>query len=277
MKVMIFAAGMGTRLKPLTDSMPKALVPIAGKSLLQHVIEKLKGAGFRSFVVNIHHFAEQIREFVRDNESFGAEISFSDETDMLRETGGGIRHAAPLLNDGEPFLVHNVDILSNLNVEEFYKGHCKDYKNGNIFATLLVSDRVTERYLLFNEDNILVGWMNIKTGEVKSPYAGLRRSPVLTCGDMNVPIDPDYFDYEAFLEKNKLKKYAFAGIHIISPELLPLMDDMPEKFPIIDFYLSICDRYNIKGHVAEGLRLVDVGKLNSLQVAEELVRELDSL
>ncbi len=307
MKAMIFAAGMGTRLKPITDTMPKALVPVCGKPLLSHVIEKLHFAGFSDFVINLHHFADQIKNYVISDEfkaslaanSFGKDandikVLFSDETDLLRETGGGIRHAAALLNDGEPFLVHNVDILSNLDVGSFYKEHHEAYikaglsgvakndgskecsLNGNsekILATLLVSDRKTERYLLFDSEDMLVGWMNIKTGEVKSPFEELKREPMDGMEKDVVDNAGREFDYETFLQEYQLKKYAFAGIHVMSPEVFVLMADKPEKFSIITFYLSYCHKYKIKGHVAENLKLVDVGKLDSLQKAEEMVAQ----
>ena len=279
MKVMIFAAGMGTRLKPLTDTLPKALVPVGGKPLLYHVIENLKAAGFSDFVINVHHFAQQIKDYVRENGFFGVNISFSDETDMLRETGGGIRHAAALLNDGDPFLIHNVDILSNLDIASFYAEHCSTPGKGMAdaaeppLATLLVSDRKTERYLLFDADDNLVAWINLKTGEIKSPFEELRREPV-----KDAEAGPDgttaSVDHEAFLKEYGLRKYAFAGIHVLSPEVFRLMGDKPEKFPIIPFYLSYCHKYKIKAHVAENLKLVDVGKLDSLQVAEQMVGQL---
>lgn len=277
MKAMIFAAGMGTRLKPLTDSMPKALVPIAGRPLLAHVIEKLKSAGFNEFVINVHHFADQIREYVRECGNFGVEVAFSDETDFLRETGGGIRHAATLLNDGEPFFVHNVDILSNLDIEAFYKAHCEAVSNSTsadggkgcseeeVLATLLVSDRKTERYLLFDNDDNLVGWMNIKSGEVKSPFRELQRTPSSESG---------MWDYDSFLQEYGLRRFAFAGIHAISPQIFRLMGGEPDKFGIIPFYISCCNRYKIKAFVAKDLKIVDVGKLDSLQMAEELASEL---
>lgn len=275
MKAMIFAAGMGTRLKPITDTMPKALVPVCGRPLLSHVVGKLHSAGFSDFVINVHHFAQQIRDYVKSEEfvtSIGSgsdgqevKISFSDETDLLRETGGGIRHAAALLNDGEPLLIHNVDILSNLDVENFYKKHCENYDT--VLATLLVSDRKTERYLLFDNEDNLVAWMNIKTGEVKSPFLELRREAII--GN-----EGNEFDYEPFLQEYGLKKYAFAGVHVLSPEAFRLMSDKPEKFSIITFYLSYCNKYQIKAHVEDNLTLVDVGKLDSLQLAEEMAKQL---
>ena len=236
MKALIFAAGLGTRLKPLTDTMPKALVPVSGKPLLQHVMEKLVAAGYDEIVINVHHFAEMIRDFVAANEGFGARVSFSDETDLLRETGGGIRHAEPLLADGtEPFLVHNVDILSNLDLTWFRAQH-----HAGDLATILVSDRETSRYFLFDEDGLLVGWTNIATGEVRSPWPG---------------IDPD-----------RCTRLAFAGIHCISPAIFPLMHPWPEKFSIVDFYLDVCRTHDVRAAVMPGLEIHDVGKLSELNL-----------
>ena len=257
---MIFAAGMGTRLKPITDTIPKALVPVCSEPLLKHLIDKLKGAGYNDVVINIHHFAEKIREYVAMNNSFGINISFSDETDMLRETGGGIRHASALLDDGEPFLVHNVDILSNLDLEDFYEAHMAASISADTpLATLLVSERETARYFLFDKGNNLVGWMNKLSGEVKSPYTELKREA------------SENFDWEGFLKENGLKNYAFAGTHIVSPAALEIMQDWPEKFPIVDFYLQMADKYIIKGYVKNDLEMVDVGKLDSLDKAEKFL------
>ncbi len=308
MKALIFAAGLGTRLKPITDRMPKALVPVCGQPLLWYIVEKLKGEGFKSVVVNVHHFAEQIREYVASCGGFGIDVQFSDETDLLRETGGGIRYAAPLLNDGEPFLIHNVDILSNLNIKEFVNAHiCKGAdKVGNLpipesvketykecaanmpLATLLVSDRQTQRYLLFNADGNLAAWMNIKTGEVRSPYKALQRAAgegaVFGSGagyssgaGSNADVsstsgtESEYFDWKLFISKYNLKKYAFDGAHIISPQIFELMAGESEKFSIIDFYLKICSRYNIKYHIQPELEMIDVGKLDSLRKAEDFL------
>lgn len=257
---MIFAAGLGTRLKPITDTIPKALVPVCSEPLLKHLIDKLKASGYTSVVINVHHFAEKIREYVAANKNFGIEVLFSDETDLLRETGGGIRHAALLLDKGEPFLVHNVDILSNLNLEDFYDAHmAESISIDTPLATLLVSERETARYFLFDQGNNLVGWMNKLSGEVKSPYAELRRDP------------SEGFDWERFLKDNSLKNYAFAGTHIISPEVFRIMEKWPERFPIVDFYLQMADKYIIKGYVKNDLKMVDVGKLDSLDEAEEFL------
>ena len=144
MKAMIFAAGLGTRLRPLTDHTPKALVPIAGKTMLERVILRLKDAGFNDITINIHHFGEQIIEFLRTHNDFGATIHISDERDRLLDTGGGIKKARPFLDGNEPFLVHNADIICDVDLAELYRHH----RESNAEATLLVSERQTSRYLL---------------------------------------------------------------------------------------------------------------------------------
>ena len=294
MKALIFAAGLGTRLKPITDTLPKALVPVSGHPLLWYVVEKLKGAGITDFVINVHHFADKIRDYVAANNSFGVNIAFSDETDLLRETGGGIRHAAPLLATApavpvsdadqhsvsvadEPFLVHNVDILSNLDIEQFIAKHLEPSGSApahHALATLLVSDRKTQRYLLFNEEDLMVGWMNIQTGQVKSPYPHLRReadAAATANATAAATATATPFDWQAFLQEHNLKKYAFDGAHIISPQIFGLMEGMPEKFSIIDFYIGICHKHNIRYHIQPNLEMIDVGKLDSLQKAEEFL------
>lgn len=245
MKAMIFAAGLGTRLKPITDTLPKALVPIAGKTLLEHTILKLKSSGFTDIVINVHHFANKITEFLKANNNFGVNISISDESEMLLETGGGIRKAAPLLGS-EPFLIHNVDIVSNMDLRHLYNEHIKTGAD----ATLLVSSRKSSRALLFDNDGNLKAWRNNTSGELKTPYQEIKTE--------------------------NLQPYAFSGIHIFSPSLFKYMDRYPAKFPIIDFYLDICCKAKIKASVSKNLRLIDVGKLDSLSEAERLVSELQS-
>ena len=241
MQAMIFAAGLGTRLKPLTDSMPKALVSVGGKPLLQRVVLQLKDAGFTRIVVNVHHFSEQIIDYLHANDNFGMDICISDETDKLLETGGGIKKAWALFNPSEPILIHNVDILSNVDLKKFYEAG-----EGEAFAArLIVSERKTKRYLLFDDTMRLVGWTNIETGEVKSPYNHL---------------DP-----------KKCRMYAFSGIHMVAPSLFPLMDDEPDRFPIMDFYLKHCDKVRIDGYVKNDLLLMDVGKQETLREAEEFL------
>ena len=231
MKALILAAGLGTRLRPLTDTMPKALVKVNGRPMLLNVIEKLIAAGYDDIVINVHHFADQIIEYVRANDSFGVKVRFSDESDLLRETGGGIRHAAPLLSGSDsPVLVHNVDIESNLDLKWFASQH----RSGDI-ASLAVSNRATKRYLLFDDDMKLAGWTNVETGEVRSPFG---------------KINPK--DYTPL---------AFSGIHQISPEIFPLMASWPEKFSIIDFYLSVCNTHTVRATVPPEFKLNDLGKI----------------
>ena len=250
---MIFAAGLGTRLRPLTDNMPKALVPVHGEPLLHHVLTRLTGAGFDDIVINVHHFADMIEDYLRTScWPDKVRISISDERDLLRDTGGGIRHAGPLLGDGN-FLVHNVDIFSNLDIEAMIKG-----RDAGALATLLVSDRQTSRYLLFDTGGRLVGWMNVGSGEVRSPFAELKRRP-----QENAP-----FDYKEFVASHGLAMHAFNGVHLISPEIFGLMAQWPERFSIIDFYLSVCDTHKIAAYLQPGLQMVDVGKPDSLHEAE---------
>ena len=236
-QAMIFAAGLGTRLRPLTDTMPKALVRVGGEPLLHRVIMNLKSAGFERIVVNVHHFAEQIIDYLKTNDNFGLDIHISDESDALLDTGGGIRKAAPLFAPSSPILIHNVDILHNVDLAKFY-----DIAADND-ATLLVSRRDTSRYLIFNEEMRLNGWINIKTGEVKPQSS----------------------------QSSEGLRAAFSGLHVFSPRLFPLMAEWPDKFGIIDFYLDACHKADIRGILNTNLRLLDVGKLDSLSEAEKII------
>ena len=242
---MVFAAGLGTRLKPITDTLPKALVPVCGQPLLYHTLYKLKAAGYTDVVVNVHHFAGQIREYLATHD-FGLNISISDESEQLLETGGGILHAKNLLEPlEEPFLIHNVDIVSNLDIPWF-----RAQMRPDALATLLVSERKTQRYLLFSQQMRLVGWTNVATGEVRSPY-------------------PD-------LDPSACRRFAFAGIHNISPAIFKAFGQagFSGRFPIMDFYLAACARYPIYGAVAQDLQLVDVGKIETLPEAESVCQSL---
>ena len=238
---MIFAAGLGTRLKPLTDTMPKALVPVGGQPLLWHVVTKLKAAGFERVVVNVHHFAQQIVDYLQANDGFGLDVRVSDESRQLLDTGGGVRKALPLFDADAPVLIHNVDILSNVDLGSLAR--FADASQAD--ALLLVSQRQTKRYLLFDDENILDGWTNVETGEVRSPYPGL---------------DP-----------SGLRRLAFSGIHVVSPRVFPLLQAMPERFGIIDFYLKHCHQCDFLAHEQAGLRLLDVGKLDTLAEAERFL------
>lgn len=250
MNAMIFAAGLGTRLKPLTDTMPKAMVPVNGKPLIHILIDRLKSVGVDQIAINVHHFAQQIIDYVQSHDSFGLDIRFSDETDMLLETGGGLKKALTLFTNDAPILVHNVDILSNADLSSLY--------SQSTSTTLLVSERTTQRYLLFDGSDHLVGWVNTATGAIKSPYEELR-----AIGESNLtPSEKVKSATAAF------RPLAFSGIQVFYPSLAPLMDTWQGKFSIIDFYLSICDRVPIRCTTQSGLRLLDVGKLDSLEAAE---------
>ena len=238
---MVFAAGLGTRLKPLTDTMPKALVPLCGKPLLYHVLHKLAASGYDEFIVNVHHFPEQIREYLSGS---GFNVKISDESRELLETGGGILHAENLiLPCQEPFLVHNVDIVSNLDISWL-----REQTRPEALATLVVSDRPTRRYLLFDDDLRLVGWTDTATGEVRSPF-------------------PD-------LDASRCRKLAFAGIHNLSPRIFDAFRSRGfiGRFPIMDFYLDICADEPIYGALSDNLQLVDAGKLETLAPAEEIIK-----
>lgn len=240
---MIFAAGLGTRLKPLTDTMPKALVPVSGRPLLQILLEKLQQSGSNRAVINVHHFADQIEQWVQQHPQ-PLEITFSDERTCLLETGGAIKHAQQQLAPFGRFLIHNVDIISNVDLHDFF------VQGEGSAAMLLVSPRQTQRYLLFDDDMRLVGWTNIATGEVRSPY-------------------PD-------LDPSRYRKYAFAGIHQMSTSLFRYFDQWPDKFSIIDFYLSLCAQEQIRGYLKEDLRLMDVGKLDTLDQAEAFLHSVSA-
>lgn len=257
MQAMIFAAGLGTRLKPLTETMPKALVRVGGRELLDRVIVRLKEAGATHIVVNVHHFSEQIINYLCVH-NYGIRIDISDETEQLLDTGGGIKRAASFFSREEPVLIHNVDILSNVDLTKFYN----NASNSVADALLLVSSRKTERYLIFSEDMRLMGWTNVSTSEVRSPYAELQglcfKSPC---------------DSVALAHGYRL--YAFSGIHAVSSSVFDVMRrEESDVFPIIDFYLRHCRELCFRGEVKNDLKLIDVGKIASLDDAELLVKQL---
>ena len=240
-QAMIFAAGLGTRLKPLTDTIPKALVTVGGMTLLERVVLKLRDAEFERIVVNVHHFSQQIIDFLAAHDNFGVDIRISDESDMLLETGGGVRKALPLFDPSSPILIHNVDILSNVDVNDVYHELCQSGRQ-TPDGVLLTSQRVTKRYLLTDDEHRLVGWTNVETGEVRSPH--------------------EHLDVQA------CRKQAFSGIHVLGPALFPLLRQWPSRFPIMDFYLRHCADVRLLCKEKADLKLVDVGKLNTLQQLE---------
>ena len=258
MKAMIFAAGLGTRLKPLTDTLPKALVPLAGKTLLEWQIERLKAAGITDIVVNVHHFPDMIINYLRENDNFGCRIAVSDERDMLLETGGGLRKAKSLLlgsgsresgNNDEPILICNVDILSNIDIPTLLRAY-----NPDEMGMVVVSSRDTQRYLLFDYDNRLRGWTNIATGEVRGPLS-----------DNHYPIADT-------------RKLAFSGMQVLNPRIFEVMEkvvaEKGEKFSLIDLYLSIAEKEILRAFIPENYRMMDVGKINQLSEAEAFAEAL---
>lgn len=238
MKAMIFAAGMGTRLRPVTDHLPKALVKVGEKPMLQRIIEKLAGVGCREIVVNIHHFPDQIREFLERHENFGISIHISDESDMLLDTGGGVLKASRFLSGGEPVILHNVDILSDLDLRLLVDYHLAK----KALATLVVRDRKTMRYLLFNEAMRLSGWENKATGEIRSNHP----SPP----GFSIPM-------------------AFSGIHVVDPKLFTLMTGTG-KFSIIDTYLELAGEHRVFGFLDQSDLWMDIGKPEQLASASRL-------
>lgn len=263
MQSMIFAAGLGTRLKPLTDRIPKALVRVGGKPLIEYVLKNLVAAGSKRIVVNVHHFANQIIEYLQQND-FGVDICISDETEMLLDTGGGIKNAAPFFNNSEPVLIHNVDILSNVDLRALYNYACEAEIEQKVDAVLLVSLRKTKRYLIFNKDMRLVGWTNVDTGEVKSPYETLHELTFTQPYDNN-NVTNEQYGYTLF---------AFSGIHIIGNKVFEAMNECSAKFPIMDFYLQYAKDLHFVGKVKNNLKLMDVGKLDTLAEADAFVKQL---
>ena len=234
MKALIFAAGKGTRLKPFTDHHPKALAKVNGVSLLERNIKYLQSYGINDFVINVHHFGNQIIEFLKDNQNFGAHIQISDEKDQLLETGGGLVFARKFLDFEEDFLILNADILTDLNITEFVEYH-QEKKD---FATLAVSDRKSSRKLLFNPEMVLRGWVNIDTGE------------------------------QRLAEFNKgFKPLAFSGIHCINPAIFSKIK-RTGKFSIMEEYLDLMHTEKIHGFEHQA-KLIDVGRPESVLEAEK--------
>lgn len=237
MKALIFAAGKGTRLKPFTDHHPKALATVNGVPLLERNIRFLQSFGINDFVINIHHFGDQIVDFLRKNDNFGAKIEISDERGELLETGGGLVFARKFLDFQEDFLIMNADILTDLNVSEFVKYH-QEKKD---FATLAVSDRKSSRKLLFNSEMVLRGWLNVETGE------------------------------QRLAEFNKgFKALAFSGIHCINPEIFNIIK-RTGKFSIMEEYLDLMHTEQIQGFEHHGI-LIDVGRPESVLEAEKIFK-----
>jgi N-acetyl-alpha-D-muramate 1-phosphate uridylyltransferase len=239
MQSMIFSAGLGTRFKPWTDSHPKALAIVNGKSLLQRNIEYLQQQGIKDVIVNVHHFAEQIEMAIVENDGWGSNILVSDERDELLDTGGGLLKAKDLFNSGERFITCNVDILTNLDISKLLAFHEK-HKPLISFA---VTNRKTSRYLLFDENNRLCGWRNTKTREEK----------------ITIP-------------KNSLVEKAYSCVVVFEYDIFRLMEEnnLTGKFSLIDVYLKLAGQHLIMGYDHSGDRFVDVGKPESIALAESI-------
>jgi NDP-sugar pyrophosphorylase family protein len=235
MKAMLFAAGLGTRLKPFTDNKPKALVEINGVALLEMVIKRLIFFGFNEIIINVHHYSQQIIEFLSSKNNFDIRIEISDESALLLDTGGGLKKAGHFFNDGKPFLVHNVDILSDIDLNLLYKAHLQH----NYLATLACTERPSTRHFLINNENELCGWKNEKTGEV------------IISKETNL----------------YLKPIAFCGIQIISPEFLGLINETG-TFSIINTYLRLATVNAIKVMPFQNLKWIDIGSLENYKKAQ---------
>lgn len=238
MQAMILAAGLGTRLKPLTDETPKALIEVNGRTLLEIAIRNLIENDFHKIVINVHHHSEKVKQFINSN-TFAADIIISDETDLLLDTGGGIKNALRYF-ENSPVLVHNVDIISNLDLNEFYNYHLSD----DSLASLVVSKRVSSRYLLFNDENILCGWEDVKKNE-------------------RIVVK----------ESSTYQQLAFNGIHIINPELIKKFPD-EKVFSVIKAYLNAAVEEEINAYLCNDIKWLDVGKIDSISKAEELIKKI---
>ena len=245
---MILAAGLGTRLKALTQDKPKALVPLNGKPLLQHCIENLIANGFRHIVINVHHFGDQIIEFV-GNRSFDADIEISDERDLLMDTGGGIIKATPLFKDSKAVLVHNVDIISNVNLGEM----SQQFLASGDDAWLLTQDRETNRKLLFDDENRLVGWTNKTEGKFKWVHPE-KDGPSTSSGTC------------------VYQEMAFSGLHFFRSDLFAKFEDKPQS--VIDLYLNLAKTNRIISKTIQPDFWFDLGKPEQLKTAENYLNRI---
>lgn len=242
-KAMIFAAGLGTRMKPLTDKLPKALVPVRNKPLLQIVIEKLIAAGFEHQVINVHHFPEEIRDFLQRHQNFNIRIDISDESDKLLDTGGGLKKAASLLRGADLILLHNVDVVSDINLEALTSQHVR---SGSM-ATLAVRKRETSRYLLFDERMRLRGWENTKTGQT-------------------IP---------GTLPEGQLSRFGFSGVHVIQPNLLDFFHKTG-PYPLIPEYVRLAQSYPLSGYDHTHDLWIDAGKAGEMEKVERVYKKIST-
>lgn len=240
MKALILAAGLGTRLHPITKNTPKALAKIKNITLLEILITRFKKFGIEDVMINIHHFADQVVEFVKENNQFGINIQFSDERGELLDTGGGIKKAQWFFNDGNPFLVHNVDVISSIDINDFLNFH----QNSGSLVSLAVRNRSTSRYFLFDGNDVLSGWRNIST-----------------CQEIISKPSPIFH------------QFAFSGIHIISPEIFGLISKTG-KFSIVEEYLRLSENHIISAYKHDHTYWMDLGKVENLIQAEKILDKL---
>ena len=238
---MILAAGLGTRLKPLTDVTPKALIKINDKTLLELQINKIKDAGFNDIIINVHHFAKKITEFLEKNNFFNCRITISDESEKLLDTGGGLKKASHFFSDGLPFLVYNVDIISNIDLKKLIEVH----SDSKTIATLAIQNRKSSRKFLFDDKLILSGWINKNSGEkIISRVQAIELIP-----------------------------YAFSGVQILDPEIF---NYLPEKdvFSLVDLYLNVSGKEKIIGYRHDDDDWIDLGKIENLSNAEKMLERI---
>jgi NDP-sugar pyrophosphorylase family protein len=237
MKAMILAAGIGSRLKELTANTPKALIKIKDKTLLEIVVSRLKSQGINDIIINVHHHSKQVINFVESKNSFGVNIEFSQEKELL-DTGGGLKKASWFFDDGESFLLHNVDVISDININKLEQYH----QSIKAMVSIAVRSRKTSRYFIFDENNQLCGWKNEATGEKKIVNES----------------------------SHKLLLFSFMGIHVISPEVFKFFPN-EDKFSIVDFYLNIAAKKKILGYQADKYSWIDCGKPENLIEADKLI------
>jgi len=243
MRAMILAAGLGTRLKPLTDSIPKALTRVKDHTLLELQINKLKAEGFDHIIINVHHFAEQIKYYLKQNNFFNCSIEISDESQKLLDTGGGLKKASHFFSDGNPFLVYNVDILSNINLKKLKEYHLAS----SGIATLAIQKRNSSRKFLFDKNNILCGWMNEKSGEKIITRDG----------------------------QSELFPYSFSGVQIVDPKIFKYFPDK-DVFTLVELYLSAAQKEKIIGYIHNEDEWIDLGKIENLSEAERVLDKIRS-
>jgi len=238
MRAMILAAGLGTRLKPLTDSTPKALIKINGRTLIELQIKKLKAEGIDQIIINVHHFAIQIKDYLKANNYFNCLIEISDESEKLLDTGGGLKKASHFFSDGKPFLVYNVDIISNIDIKKLLDFHTAS----SAIATLAVQDRESSRKFLFDSKMILYGWRNEQSGEQIISRTG----------------------------QSELTKYSFSGVQIVDPKIFKYFPDK-DVFSLVELYLSAAKVEKIIGYVHNEDEWIDVGKIENIKKAESFL------